>query len=192
MKTKQEAEREEHQRIKGIVLNYDLREEDQDGDDFSVNPIEPNYNIKTLNTGLERLNVATNTKIDKSGNNRSGQRARKLQLSDVDWYGEIPSKPSTSNEQSGGQSESRKTPSDESTTSTSNSKSSGSTSASSHSTASDKDAPVFALREAANSRPVAFAPRGRGGFRGRGRGRGRGWGPFQPMRRLVGSESNIS
>ncbi len=25
-------------------------------------------------------------KPDKSGNNRSGQRARKLQLSDVDWY----------------------------------------------------------------------------------------------------------
>jgi len=30
------------------------------------------------------------TRPDKSGNNRSGQRARKLQLSDVDWYDSEP------------------------------------------------------------------------------------------------------
>jgi regulator of nonsense transcripts 2 len=33
MKTQQQAEREEQQRIKNLVLNYDLRDgEDQDGD----------------------------------------------------------------------------------------------------------------------------------------------------------------
>lgn len=66
MKTQQAAEREEQQRIKNLVLNYDLRDgEDQDG--------------------LEKAAALTYARPDKSGNNRSGQRARKLQLSDVDW-----------------------------------------------------------------------------------------------------------
>jgi len=49
-----------------LVLNYDLRDgEDQDG--------------------LEKTAAANYIRPDKSSNNRSGQRARKLQLSDVDW-----------------------------------------------------------------------------------------------------------
>jgi len=64
MKTQQQAEREEQQRIKSLVLNYDLR----DGEELD---------------GLE--NKQTAIRPDKSSNNRSGQRARKLQLSDVDW-----------------------------------------------------------------------------------------------------------
>ena len=36
MKTQQQAEREEQQRIKNLVLNYDLRNEaEQDGNEFS-------------------------------------------------------------------------------------------------------------------------------------------------------------
>lgn len=66
MKTQQAAEREEQQRIKNLVLNYDLRE----GDDLD---------------GLEKAGGANYTRPDKSSNTRSGQRARKLQLSDVDW-----------------------------------------------------------------------------------------------------------
>jgi len=67
MKSKQQAEREEQQRIKSLVLNYDLRDEnDNDGLEKQHNPyIQP--------------------RIDKAGNNRSNQRARKLQLSDVEW-----------------------------------------------------------------------------------------------------------
>lgn len=66
MKTQQAAEREEQQRIKNLVLNYDLRDgEDQDG--------------------LEKAAGMNYTRPDKSGNNRSGQRARKLQLNDLDW-----------------------------------------------------------------------------------------------------------
>jgi regulator of nonsense transcripts 2 len=86
MRSQQAAEREEQQRIKNLVLNYDLRDgEEQDGD-LSLAPIHPNPNIHTLNTGLEKAAANTYSRLDKSGNNRSGQRARKLQLSDVDWY----------------------------------------------------------------------------------------------------------
>ncbi len=91
MKTQQAAEREEQQRIKNLVLNYDLRDgEDQDGD-LAQNPLLPNPNIHNRNTGLEKAAALTYARPDKSGNNRSGQRARKLQLSDVDWYDNKPS-----------------------------------------------------------------------------------------------------
>lgn len=137
MRTQQEAERAEQQRIKNLVLNYDLRDENEsDGDNDP--PLTPNLNkqqqISTQqqrggcqrnhrsqngttslapsrpnNTGSSsvqqnnkngNVNVYDNTagglekqhnpynvpRIDKASNNRSTQRARKLQLSDVDWY----------------------------------------------------------------------------------------------------------
>ncbi|KAH8586848.1 armadillo-type protein [Bisporella sp. PMI_857] len=88
MKTQQAAEREEQQRIKNLVLNYDLRDgEDQDGDSTLI-LIPSNPNIHNETTGIEKTAAALNyARLDKSSNNRSGQRARKLQLSDVDWYG---------------------------------------------------------------------------------------------------------
>jgi regulator of nonsense transcripts 2 len=89
MKTQQAAEREEQQRIKNLVLNYDLRDgEEQDG----ISPWAPipNLNIYTKNIGLEKTAALNPVRLDKSGNNRSGQRARKLQLSDVDWYAPKP------------------------------------------------------------------------------------------------------
>ncbi|TIC99020.1 Nonsense-mediated mRNA decay protein 2 [Colletotrichum higginsianum] len=65
MKTQQQAEREEQQRIKNLVLNYDLREnEDPDGHE---KPTSYHHN-----------------RPDR-GKDRGGQRVRKLQLSDVDW-----------------------------------------------------------------------------------------------------------
>jgi hypothetical protein len=87
MKTQQQAEREEQQRIKSLVLNYDLRDgEDQDGDS-ALQPIEPNYNIHKRNTDHDKLSTGgAFHRLDKAANNRTGQRARKLQLSDVDWY----------------------------------------------------------------------------------------------------------
>ncbi len=84
MRTQQQAEREEQQRIKNLVLNYDLQDtEDQDGDS-TLQPIQPNCNIHKSNAGIEKLNIS-HARPDKSGNNRSGQRSRKLQLSDVDF-----------------------------------------------------------------------------------------------------------
>lgn len=67
MKTQQQAEKEEQQRIKNLVLNYDLRDsEDQDGNE------KPNSH---------HHNRADNRSVKERG----GQRVRKLQLSDVDW-----------------------------------------------------------------------------------------------------------
>ena len=86
MKTQQAAEREEQQRIKNLVLNYDLRDgEEQDGES-TLAPLHHNPNIHNEDAGLEKAAGMNYTRPDKSGNNRSGQRARKLQLSDVDWY----------------------------------------------------------------------------------------------------------
>ncbi|CCD46111.1 similar to nonsense-mediated mRNA decay factor (Upf2) [Botrytis cinerea T4] len=80
MKSQQAAEREEQQRIKNLVLNYDLNDgEEQDGFDKNA--------------------TTTFSRSDKSGSNRSGQRSRKLQLSDVDWYG--PPKESSQNQTPG-------------------------------------------------------------------------------------------
>lgn len=67
MRSKQQAEKEEQQRIKNLVLNYDLRDDNEtEGLDKTHNPY-------------------AQPRLDKAGNNRSHQRARKLQLSDVNW-----------------------------------------------------------------------------------------------------------
>ncbi|EAA32521.2 hypothetical protein GE21DRAFT_6662 [Neurospora crassa] len=67
MKKKQQAEKEEQQRIKNLVLNYDLRE----NDDYE---------------GNEKLNAHHHNRSDlRLNKERGGQRVRKLQLSDVDW-----------------------------------------------------------------------------------------------------------
>jgi len=95
MKTQQAAEREEQQRIKNLVLNYDLRDgEDQDGE-FLLPSLLPNPNIHNMEAGLDKAAAMNHTRSDKSANNRSGQRARKLQLSDVDWYAKKTSLPSS-------------------------------------------------------------------------------------------------
>jgi len=172
MRTQQQAERAEQQRIKNLVLNYDLRDDDaNDGESASHNILHPNTNrshrlgravlnkpprrnsnnslalisstpLHPFNSSHENVTrgvrlasplvfrkpaaIANNEnmkapqplpstkllpihaaesvtdlskhkalevhspysqpRIDKSGNSRNNQRARKLQLSDVDWY----------------------------------------------------------------------------------------------------------
>jgi len=66
MRTQQQAEKEEQQRIKNLVLNYDMREnEEQDA--------------------YDRLPSFHSNRIEKPSKDRGAQRARRLQLSDVDW-----------------------------------------------------------------------------------------------------------
>ncbi|MCJ1418254.1 hypothetical protein MMC32_004601 [Xylographa parallela] len=129
MKSQKEAERAEQQRIKNLVLNYDLQDTaDHDGTGNSLhsqyfstpNPNLPKHYLTSASTithnhlsqGLgsgekygashhqhnaslhqSAPNHATARPADKSGANRSGQRARKLQLSDVDWYEPKPEPP---------------------------------------------------------------------------------------------------
>jgi regulator of nonsense transcripts 2 len=93
MKHQQQAEKEEQQRIKNLVLNYDLREsEDQDGELNSATP-GPSSNVHTLlPSGSERPSSYHHNRFDGKPGKGAGQRARKLQLSDVaDWY-DNPSK----------------------------------------------------------------------------------------------------
>jgi regulator of nonsense transcripts 2 len=92
MKTQQQAEREEQQRIKNLVLNYDLRDDSEQNDGehdvFStrLSLLAKNPNAKGVKGLEKRGSTYRDPKADKSGSNRSGFRARKLQLSDVDWY----------------------------------------------------------------------------------------------------------
>ncbi len=93
MRSKQQADKEEQQRIKSLVLNYN--EARDDGDDSTSNtpfsyPLQPNRNRRRtyeVPEGLDKTpNPYAQPRVDKAGNNRSNQRARKLQLSDVNWY----------------------------------------------------------------------------------------------------------
>ncbi|KAF3482789.1 nonsense-mediated mRNA decay protein 2 [Arthroderma uncinatum] len=91
MKSQQQAEREEQQRIKNLVLNYDLGD-DNDSNDGDTNIsstqlfiLQKNPNTKGSVKGSEKRTSHRDPRNDKAA--RSGFRARKLQLSDVDWYG---------------------------------------------------------------------------------------------------------
>lgn len=135
MRSQQEAERAEQQRIKSLVLNYDLTDDPHDGEDPGFHYVQSSNSNRTVLVGKGRLNKSlqpsyhgqpqrstvperdrvygTDTttesdtqcydsftddsghidhphsqpRQDKSGNTRSKQRARKLQLGDIDWYG---------------------------------------------------------------------------------------------------------
>lgn len=88
MKNQQQAEREEQQRIKNLVLNYDLREnEDQEGD-YTTSPLLPNPNVhKRTNAGHEKMTTYHINRSEKQGKERGAQRVRRLQMNDLDWYG---------------------------------------------------------------------------------------------------------
>ena len=94
MRNKQQAEREEQQRIKNLVLNYDLRDDDAEGESpFLYDPLRLDSNKTHTKTtqGLDKThNPYAQPRLDKAGTNRSNQRSRKLQLSDVNWYAETP------------------------------------------------------------------------------------------------------
>lgn len=98
MKTQQQADREEQQRIKNLVLSYDPGDTEQpEGEQgLSIIAQDPiithkkenlrnpyrSINAKTSVISLEKRPSRDN-RMDKS--NRPGFRSRKLQLSDVDW-----------------------------------------------------------------------------------------------------------
>ena len=147
MRSQQEAERAEQQRIKNLVLNYDLTDDQHDGEEPAFHYVQSHNSNRTVLVGKGSLNKSLkprydygqsqhstsadeNTKSgsqspilpdikrqdsftdetglidhphgpprqDKSGNTRSKQRARKLQLGDIDWYGNR-SPPATSQPQ---------------------------------------------------------------------------------------------
>jgi regulator of nonsense transcripts 2 len=93
MRNKQQADKEEQQRIKSLVLNYnEARDDGEETGDLPFHyTLQPNTNRKRTETseGLDKTpNPYAQPRLDKAGHNRSNQRARKLQLSDVNWYAE--------------------------------------------------------------------------------------------------------
>lgn len=142
MKSQKEAERAEQQRIKNLVLNYDLQDSNADqagiddlfldyfshtnpnlsqrsSDLSSLSPLGDHaraHNDSFQGLSVDKHNVAHHQHnatlhqssnhaspkpADKSGASRSGHRARKLQLSDVDWYDQKPKEPSESSRRQG-------------------------------------------------------------------------------------------
>lgn len=85
MKNQQQAQKEEQQRIKNLVLNYDLQQNDeQDGNTYST-PIRTSC-IDHPYPGQEtrdRPSTFHHNRIERPKDR--GQRSRKLQLSDMDW-----------------------------------------------------------------------------------------------------------
>lgn len=139
MRSQQEAEKAEQQRIKNLVLNYDLNDDPTDGELPAFHYVQSSNKTTrlvgtgSLNRGLrvrdalgygqpqrstaqsrlsdeenitppasddsrndsftdetgpyDGIHATTGPRYDKSGNTRQKQRARKLQLGDIDWYG---------------------------------------------------------------------------------------------------------
>lgn len=145
MRSQQQAERAEQQRIKNLVLNYDLTNDQEDGDLPGFHYVQASGNrVCLIGTGslnkrglklngrsqhktisdsdeenkppeqdaqqtLTRQDSFTDEtgsveslhngpRYDKSGNTRSKQRARKLQLGDIDWYGRTAPAPAVSSD----------------------------------------------------------------------------------------------
>lgn len=95
MKTQQQAEKEEQQRIKNLVLNYDLRESEEPDGDTTTNPLLPNANIhNTMKAGHEKT---TTFHINRPESKGKSQRIRRLEMNDLDWYGN--SRKANSNQQ---------------------------------------------------------------------------------------------
>lgn len=84
MKNQQQAEKEEQQRIKNLVLNYDLQQNDDHQEGKVTLPAFPQHLY--LRSGLvhtERPVQFHHNRVERPKDR--GQRVRKLQLSDVDW-----------------------------------------------------------------------------------------------------------
>ncbi len=85
MKSQQQAEKEEQQRIKNLVLNYDLQQsEDQEGRSKVETYERADKLTCAAQSGHERPPTFHHNRAEKPTKDR-GQRIRKLQLSDVDW-----------------------------------------------------------------------------------------------------------
>lgn len=84
MKTQQQAEREEQQRIKNLVLNYDLQQSDDPEGKYIYLARCICFDMDSCELGNERPTMFYHNRVEKPNKDRS-QRVRKLQLSDVDW-----------------------------------------------------------------------------------------------------------
>lgn len=87
-----QAAKEEQQRIKNLVLNYDLQSDDYDGekswDPRDDSGLETDCGRTAPND--KPISHHHHNRIDMRSGKERGQRVRRLQLSDVDWYDTPP------------------------------------------------------------------------------------------------------
>lgn len=83
MRTQQQADREEQQRIKNLVLNYEAATEPEPAESMTQNSGQTSRALLTSFLDFEKR-IPANQRLDKSTGNRTF-RSRKLQLSDVNW-----------------------------------------------------------------------------------------------------------
>lgn len=83
MRSQQQADREEQQRIKNLVLNYEMANDNNEHDGNEVQRLNQPLRINRR-PGLERRSVRESK--EKPGQGHRGTfRSRRLQLSDVNW-----------------------------------------------------------------------------------------------------------
>lgn len=92
MRSQQQADREEQQRIKNLVLNYEAsnepeptESENEPLENPSPNPNRDNPLLRKQKAATQEKRTPASQRTDKAGANRSAFRSRKLQLSDVNW-----------------------------------------------------------------------------------------------------------
>lgn len=84
MRSQQQADREEQQRIKSLVLNYEAANEPEPTESEYSSVLKCPTLAKPINVAFEKR-IPASQRLEKSGANRSAFRSRKLQLSDVNW-----------------------------------------------------------------------------------------------------------
>ncbi|KAJ5518784.1 suppressor 2 [Penicillium expansum] len=86
MRSQQQADREEQQRIKNLVLNYEASTEPEPTESEQYPLVNrKNFELRYPKAATQEKRTPTGQRMDKAGANRSAFRSRKLQLSDVNW-----------------------------------------------------------------------------------------------------------
>ena len=86
MRSQQQADREEQQRIKNLVLNYEESTEPEPTESEQYPLVNPNKpQLRHTKAATQEKRTPASQRMDKAGANRSAFRSRKLQLSDVNW-----------------------------------------------------------------------------------------------------------
>lgn len=83
MRTQQQADREEQQRIKNLVLNYEASNEPEPTESKFIQYARNYLLTDGVNLGFEKR-IPANQRVEKPTPGRAF-RSRKLQLSDVNW-----------------------------------------------------------------------------------------------------------
>lgn len=88
MRSQQQADREEQQRIKNLVLNYEASNEPEPTESENYpqeNQNRKNFPLRDKKAAPQEKRPSTSQRTANANAQRSAFRSRKLQLSDVNW-----------------------------------------------------------------------------------------------------------